>query len=113
MTVTPIRLGPVSLPVTNAAGETSICSPAAGTGVILKHIQAVNTDAAATHYFCLSIGVDAQGTRIVDQAPLAAQGGEYARFVAHVLKNPDILCCSADAASKITMTIRADLLTSP
>lgn len=112
MTVTPIRLGPISLPTTGAAGETSICSPAAGTAVIIKHIQAVNTDAAATHYFCLSIGADAQGTRIVDQAPIAAQG-EYARFVAHVLKNPDILCCSADAASKLTMTLRGDLLSSP
>lgn len=111
MTVTPIRLGPTQLNVTNTS-ESSLCSPPAGTGVIIKHIQATNNDAAATHYLCISVGADIAANRIVDQVAIAANG-EYARFVAHVLKNADILCASADAASKVTLTIRADVLTAP
>ena len=110
MTVTPIRIGPTQLGVTNTA-ESSLCSPGAGTGVIIKHIQATNTDTAA-HYLCIAIGADVAANRIVDQVSIAANS-EYARFVAHVLKNADIVCASADTASKITLTMRGDLLTSP
>ena len=111
MTVTKKRLvGPTQLGVTNTA-ESSLCSPAAGTGVIIKHIQATNTD-SVTHYLCIAIGADVAATRIVDQVAITANN-EYARFVAHVLKNPDILCSSADTASKITLTMRGDLLVSP
>src|ERR1700681_3896509 len=107
MTVTPIRLGPISVFAVGTS-DVSICSPPAGTGVILKHIQWTNTD-TVTHYVCLSIGANVAATRIVDQIPIAANS-EYARFVAHVMKNADILCPGADTAAKTFLTIRADLL---
>lgn len=100
-------VGPTALNVTNTA-ESSLCSPAAGTSVTLKHIQATNTDAAATHYLCISIGADVAANRIVDQVAIAANS-EYARFVTHVLVNGDILCSSADTNAKITLTINGIL----
>lgn len=112
MTVTEKRLvGPTQLGVTGTA-ESSLCSPASGSAVKLTYIKATNNDAAATHYLCVSIGADAAATRIVDQYAIPAND-EYERWIAWVLSSSDILCASADTASKITLTLNGKLTTVP
>lgn len=112
MTIKEARLvGPTQLGVTGVA-ESSLCSPASGSSVKLTYIKATNTDAAATHYLCVSIGADAAATRVVDQVAIAAND-EYERWIAWVLTSSDILCASADAASKITLTMNGKLQTVP
>lgn len=102
MSKTLTRLGPTQLNVTNTS-ESSLCSPAAGTRFELRHIMATNTDAAATHYLCVSIGADVAANRILDQVAIAPNT-DFERFVLVNLTSSDILCASADAASKITLT---------
>lgn len=100
-------VGPTSLGVTGTS-ESSLCTPASGTQCTLKHIQATNTDPAATHYLCISIGADAAATRIVDQIAIGANS-EYSRWVTHVIAAAEIVCASADTASKIALTINGTL----
>lgn len=102
-------VGPTQLGITGTS-ESSLCTPAAGTQAVLKHIQATNTDATATHYLCVSIGADAAATRIVDQVAIAPNG-EYSRWVTHVIAASEIVCASADATSKVTLTVNGDLYT--
>lgn len=96
------RLGPTQLGVTGVA-ESSLCSPASGTRFELRHIMATNTD-TSTHYLCISIGADAAATRIIDQVAITANT-DFERFVLVNLTSSDILCASADAASKVTLTM--------
>jgi hypothetical protein len=91
-----------ALGVTNTA-ESSMCSPAAGQQVTIKHIKATNTD-SITSYLCVSIGADVAATRIIDQVAIAANS-EYNQFATHILKSGDILCASASVAAKVTLTI--------
>lgn len=109
MPKTPIRLGPTSLGITGTA-ESSLCTPAAGTKFVLRHIQATNTDPAVTNYLCISIGADAAATRIVDQVAIAPNS-EYARWVTHSVAAAEIICASASTASKIALTMNGDLIT--
>lgn len=112
MTVTEKRLvGPTQLGVTNTA-ESSLCSPAAGTSVKMTYIKATNTDPAATHYLCVAIGADVAANRVVDQVAIAAND-EYERWIAWVLVSGDILCASADATSKVTLTLNGKLSSQP
>lgn len=104
------RLGPTQLNVTNTS-ESSLCSPAAGTRFEIRHIMATNTDPAATHYLCVSIGADVAANRILDQVAIAPNT-DFERFVLVNLTSSDILCASADAASKITLTTDGYLQTS-
>lgn len=101
--------GPTALNVTNTS-ESSLCTPAAGTQAVLRHIQATNTDPAATHYLCISIGADIAANRIVDQVAIAPNS-EYARWVSHVIAAAEIVCASADTNAKVTLTINGDLYT--
>lgn len=105
----PIRVGPANVDVITASA--SICTPAAGTKVVLRHIQATNTDPAVTHYFCLSIGAIATiANRIVDQVAIAPNS-EYARWVTHSVAAAEIICAGADTTAKIALTINGDLIT--
>ena len=110
MATSTIALGKTTgtIRITSALGvtgvtESSMCSPAAGQQVTIKHIQATNTD-TITSYLCISIGADTAATRIVDQVSIAP-GGEYSRWVTHMLKSGDILCASASVAAKVTLTL--------
>lgn len=100
-------VGPTALGITGTS-ESSLCTPATGTQATLKHIQATNTDPAATHYLCISIGADIAANRIVDQKSIAPND-EYARWVTHVVAAAEIVCASADTAAKITLTINGTL----
>lgn len=102
-------IGPTQLGVTGTA-ESSLCTPATSTQAVLRHIQATNTDPSTVHYLCISIGADAAATRIVDQVQIAG-GSEYARWVTHVVAAAEIVCASADASSKVTLTVNGDLYT--
>ncbi len=99
------------LGVTNTA-ESSMCSPSAGKTVTLKYIKATNADPSTVHYLCVSIGADVSATRIIDAEQIAG-GGSFERFVSHILVNGDILCASADAGSKVTLTITGTIEVTP
>lgn len=102
-------VGPSQLGVTNTA-ESSLCTPATGTAAVLKYIKATNCDTSATHYLCVSIGADVVANRVVDQIPIAPNT-EYERWIDVPVATAEIVCASADAASKIALTISGDLLT--
>lgn len=102
-------IGPTQLGVTGVS-ESSLCTPATGTQAVLRHIKATNCDTSSTHYLCISIGADSVGNRIVDQIPIAANA-EYERWGVYVISAAEIVCASADAASKIALTVNGDLYT--
>ena len=103
-------VGPTQLGVTNTA-ESSLCTPASSTKVIMRYIKATNTDPSTTHYLCLSIaGADVAANRVIDQIPILG-GAEYERWILWNIEATEILCSSADAASKITLTMNGDLYT--
>lgn len=102
-------IGPTQLGA-NKVSESSLCTPATGTRAVLRHIKATNCDTSATHYLCMSIGTDDVGNRIIDQIPIAANA-EYDRWGSYVVEAGEVLCSSADTASKIALTVNGDLIT--
>lgn len=102
-------IGPTQLGITGTS-ESSLCTPATGTSAVLRYIKATNCDTSATHYLCVSIGADSVGNRIIDQIPIAPNA-EYERWIRVSVATSEIVCASADAASKIALTVDGDLIT--
>ena len=102
-------VGPTQLGVTNTA-ESSLCTPASSTKVIMRYIKATNTDPSTTHYLCVAIGADVAANRVIDQIPILG-GAEYERWILWNIESADILCASADTGSKIALTMNGDLYT--
>jgi hypothetical protein len=68
----------------------------------------VNAD-SASHTFTLSIGADAAGTRLYMTQTIAANGGYFDDYANYTLEAAEILQGYADSASKLTITVNADV----
>jgi hypothetical protein len=97
-------VGPTQL--SNTAG--TLYTVSSGQKATLKRIHIVNTD-SASHTFTLSIGADAAGTRLYMTTTIAANGGYFDDYANYTLEAGEIFQGYADSASKLTITVNADV----
>jgi len=79
-----------------------------GIRAIIKRIHIVNPTTTA-YTFTLSIGADAAGTELYKTQSLAANGGYFDDYANYTLEPADTLQGYASTASKLTITVNADL----
>jgi hypothetical protein len=79
-----------------------------GIRAVIKRIHIVNPTTTA-YAFTLSIGADGAGTELYKTQSIAANGGYFDDYANYTLEPADILQGYAGTASKLTITVNADL----
>ncbi len=79
-----------------------------GIRAIIKRIHIVNPTSTA-YTFTLSIGADAAATELYKTQSIAANGGYFDDYANYTLEPAEILQGFASTATKLTITVNADL----
>lgn len=97
-------VGPTQL----ANSAATLYTAPTGIRATIKRIHIVNPTTTA-YTFTLSIGADGAGTELYKTQSIAANGGYFDDYANYSLEPADILQGYASTASKLTITVNADL----